>query len=213
MSDEQKRQAARAALSELPKEGLIGIGTGSTIRFFIEALAEVRGRYVGVATSAATRALATSLGIALADDEGPWDILVNVDGADEVDQQRNVIKGRGGALTREKIVNYAAHRNVIVVDESKLSTRLGERSAVPVEVLPFGHRSTARHLAELGQPTLRDGRTDNGNIIYDLAVAHIDDAAVLDRSIRRIPGVVETGLFVGRIDLVIVAGPQGVRRV
>ena len=212
VSDEHKRQAARAALSELPQEGLIGIGTGSTIRFFIEALAEIRERYVGVATSAATRTLAGSLGIALADDAGPWDIVVNVDGADEVDPHRNAIKGRGGALTREKIVNASARRNVLVVDENKLSPRLGTRSFLPVEVVPFGHRATARHLAQLGRPTLREGTTDNGNVIYDLAIDPVDDVASLDRALRAVPGVVETGLFVGRVDLVIVAGVTGLRR-
>src|SRR5689334_15872427 len=138
--DQYKRQAARAALELLPSEGIIGLGTGSTTHYFIEAVAErVRAghAYIGVPTSERSRELATQLGIPLLADDGPWDILVCVDGADEVSQDLDLIKGGGGAHTREKIVNFAARQNLIVVDESKLSARLGERYAVPVEVLPF----------------------------------------------------------------------------
>jgi ribose 5-phosphate isomerase A len=214
VSDEHKRAAARAALAQLPQEGVLGLGSGSTIRFFVEALAElVRAghRYVGVPTSAATRALATELGIELLDDDGPWDILVNVDGADEIAPNRDVIKGGGAAHTREKIVNHAAKRNVIVADESKLSPRLGTYFPVPIEVLPFGHRATERALGAFGEPSLRSARTDNGNMLYDLAVAPIADPGALERELRGVPGVVEVGLFVGRVDLVIVAGADGVR--
>jgi ribose 5-phosphate isomerase A len=220
--DDAKRMAARAALSEVPDgDGVIvGLGSGSTSRLFVEELAvrvQAGLRVVGVPTSKSTRALAESLGIPLLGDEGPWDIAVNVDGADEVSEHLDLIKGGGAAHTREKIVNYAARRNVIIVDASKMSSRLGERWSVPIEVLPFAHGATRAHLARLGKPVLRsrDGavvRTDADNLIYDLAAGPIEDPGALDRRLRAIPGVVETGLFVGRADVVLVAGPAGVRR-
>jgi len=210
--DDPRRAAARAALSELPSEGVIGLGTGSTVRFFLEALAAERGRYVGVATSAATRALALELGIELLDDAGPWDIAVTIDGADEIDPGCNVIKGGGGAHAREKIVNYASRRNVVIADESKLSEALGTLARVPIEVLPFGHAATARHLARFGAAELRAARTDNDNVVYDLAIAPTRDPAELEVALRRVPGVVEVGLFVGRVDVALIANHDGVRR-
>jgi ribose 5-phosphate isomerase A len=145
------------------------------------------------------------------------DIAVTVDGADEVDDALHLIKGGGGAQTREKIVNFSSRRNVIIVDGSKLSRRLGDKWPVPVEVLPFAHLATRGHLARHGAPTLRlaNGapvRTDAGNLIYDIACGPIDDPGALDTAMRAIPGVVETGLFVGRADVVIVARPGGVER-
>lgn len=215
-----KRRAARAALGELPPQGVVGLGSGSTAAVFVEELADEvrRGRQiVGVPTSEATRSLAAGLRIPLLGDDGPWEIDVNFDGADEVSERLDLIKGGGGAHAREKIVNYASKRNVIVVDASKLSTYLGEKFAVPVEVLPFAHRETHRHLARLGTPTLRSRagvpvRTDSGNFLYDLSLPPVHDPAGLDARLHAIPGVVETGLFVGRADVVFVADPQGVRR-
>ena len=220
MADDIKRKAALAALAELPPEGVIGLGTGSTAKLFIAALGELVAagrRYTAVPTSEASRAQARELGIPLLPDDGPWDIAVTVDGADEVDDALHLIKGGGGAHTREKIVSHSSRRNVIIVDASKLSRRLGERWAVPVEVLPFAHLATRSHLARLGAPTLRlrDGapfRSDAGNLIYDVAAGPIPDPAALDAALRAIPGVVETGLFVGRADVVLVAGESGVER-
>ena len=211
MSD-AKLAAARAALAELPEGGVIGLGTGSTTRLFIDALGELVAqgrRYVGVPTSEASRTQASKLGIPLLDDTVPWDILVTVDGADEVSPALDLIKGGGGAHTREKIVNQASRKNVIIVDESKLSPQLGTRWAVPVEVLQFAHAATAAQLAKLGTPKLRAQRTDAGNLIVDLAVGPIADPGALDRALHAIPGVVETGLFVRRADLVIVAKANG----
>ncbi len=218
--DDAKRAAARAALDELPHEGTIGLGTGSTTRFFIDelgALVRQGRRYVGVPTSEASRRQASALSIPLLDDEGPWAIDVTVDGADEVDDALDLIKGGGGAQTREKIVNYSSARNVIIVDETKLSKRLGEKWPIPIEVLPFAHLATKHHLARHGQPVRRerDGapvRTDAGSFIYDLRVEPIADPGALDAVLRAIPGVVETGLFVGRADVVIVAAAGGVRK-
>jgi len=219
-TDDAKRRAAVAALAELPPEGVIGLGSGSTARLFIDALgALVAGgrRYTGVPTSQASRRQAEQLGIPLLHDDGPWDIAVTVDGADEVDDALDLIKGGGGAHTREKIVAFSSRRNVIVVDGSKRSPRLGERWPVPVEVLPFAHLATRAHLARLGTPTLRmvDGapfRTDAGNAIYDLACGPIADAPALDAALHAIPGVVETGLFIGRADVVLVARDTGIER-
>jgi ribose 5-phosphate isomerase A len=217
--DAAKRTAARAALALLPERGVIGLGTGSTVRWFIEGVAELvrQGRALsGVPTSEQSRTLATKLGIPLHDDTGPWHIDVCVDGADEVSANLDLIKGGGAAHTREKIVNFAAAFNIIVVDETKLSQRLGEKWPVPVEVLPFGQLQTSAALSQHGRPVLRerDGAavlTDAGNPIYDLATGPLDDPARLDSALRAIPGVVETGLFCARADVVIVAGPGGIR--
>ena len=218
--DEAKALAAKTALAELPASGIIGLGSGSTARLFIaEVGALVRqGRALrGVPTSEGSRNDAERASIPLLEDEGPWDIAVTVDGADEVDAQLNLIKGGGAAHTREKIVNHSSRRNVIIVDESKLSQRLGEKWPVPVEVLLFGHGATAKLLSDVGRAVrrLRDGRpvlTDTGNPIYDVHAGPIADPAAVDRALRDIPGVVETGIFVGRADVVIVAGAAGVRK-
>jgi ribose 5-phosphate isomerase A len=219
-ADESKRAAARAALAELPERGVVGLGTGSTTRFFIDAVGELvaAGRHlVGVPTSEGSRRQAATLGIPLLGDEGPWEIDVTVDGADEVSEALDLVKGGGGAQTREKIVNFSSKRNVIIVDASKLSARLGERWAIPIEVLAFAHLATASHLEKHGAPKRRerDGaavRTDAGNFIYDLKTSPIDDPGALDTRLRAIPGVVETGLFVGRADVVLVAGATETRK-
>ncbi|MEO8900692.1 MAG: ribose-5-phosphate isomerase RpiA [Polyangiaceae bacterium] len=219
--DEAKRRAALAALELLPESGVIGLGTGSTTRFFIEGLGElVRAgrRFSGVPTSQQSRKLATECGIPLLDDVGPWAIDLCVDGADEVSDALDLIKGGGAAHTREKIVNFASKKNAIIVDASKLSRRLGEKRSIPLEVLTFAHLTTRAALSALGQPVLRlrpDGTpviTDSGNYIYDLAVAPLDAPSVLDHQLRAVPGVVETGLFCGRADWVIVAEPSGIRK-
>lgn len=217
--DDAKRAAARAALAYLPESGLVGLGTGSTAKHFIDGVAELvrSGRsLVGVPTSEQSRAQAESLGIPLASPEGPWEIELCVDGADEVSDALDLIKGGGGAQTREKIVNAASRLNVIVVDESKLSSQLGSRWPVPVEVLAFGHRATARALSRWGEARLRlrDGApwlTDAGNYLYDVHVGTIETPSRLDSEIRAIPGVVETGLFCARADVVLVATAGGVR--
>lgn len=217
-ADRAKRAAAEAAARLLPEAGVIGLGTGTTAFFFIErvgALVAAGRRLVGVPTSRASRALAEGLGVSLLPDEGPWSVDVCVDGADEVDENFCLIKGGGGALLREKIVNGASAKNFIVVDRAKLSPKLGTRWPVPVEVTPFGHASVARRLAAFGRPDLRrrDGEpfvTDGGNLIYDVHCGPIDDPAALERELDAIAGVVETGLFVGRATALFIAGADGV---
>ena len=213
-----KRAAALAAVQHLPETGVLGLGTGSTTRWFIEAVGElVRDgrRFSCIPTSTASRSLAERCGIPLLDDAGPWQIDVCVDGADEVNRALDLIKGGGGAHTREKIVNQAAKKNIIIVDESKLVERLGQTRAVPLEVLTFGYKSTLQALRALGEPELRlvDGAplmSDSGNYIVDLKAGQIEAPARLDQALRALPGVVETGLFVGRADVVIVARPSGI---
>lgn len=215
-----KREAARAALGLLPERGVVGLGSGSTAELFIEEVARLvaSGReLVGVPTSEASRRQALALGIPLLDDSGPWSIDVCVDGADEVSDALDLIKGGGGCHSREKIVNHAARTNVVVVDESKLSPRLGQKWPVPVEVLPFGRESTRQWLEQHGRVSLREraGRpfvTDSGNFIFDVRAGAIDDPRALDVALRSIPGVVETGLFIARADIVVVAGADGVRQ-
>jgi ribose 5-phosphate isomerase A len=215
--DAFKRAAAEKAL-ELVREGmLIGLGSGSTARYFTEGV----GRLVAdgikvrcVPTSRATAELAAASGIPIVT-ELVGAIDLTVDGADEVDQALNLIKGRGGALAREKVVATASKRFVVVVDESKVVKQLGV-GVLPIEVLPFLWRSTAERLASLGTSlTLRGGEeapyvTDNGNLILHLAIeGGITDAAALAAAIKSTTGVVEHGLFIGMTDTCIVAGPDG----
>lgn len=217
--DAAKRAAAEAALAYVPEKGVVGLGSGSTAKYFIDGVGRLvkEGReLIAVPTSEESRRQALALGIPLAPEDGPWDIDVTVDGADEVSAELDLIKGGGAAHTREKIVNEATRRNIIVVDESKISQRLGEKWPVPVEVLAFAHEATRQALSAHGAPILRkrDGhivRTDSNNVIYDLSCGEIEAPADLDRKIRAIPGVVETGLFCGRADLVLVATATGVR--
>ncbi|HEY1420918.1 MAG TPA: ribose-5-phosphate isomerase RpiA [Candidatus Dormibacteraeota bacterium] len=221
MTDELKRAAADKAL-ELVQDGmLIGLGSGSTARFFTEGV----GRLVmsgvkvrAVPSSRATAELAAELGIPIVTElVGAIDLAV--DGADEVDGNLNLIKGRGGALFREKLVAAAARRFVVVVDESKLVQQLGV-GVLPVEVLPFLWRTTADRLTSLGVSlVVRGGEetpyiTDNGNLILDVTVpAGIKNAGDFGRELKMLTGVVEHGLFVGMADTCIVAGPDGARAV
>ena len=218
-TDEYKQAAAEKAL-ELVQDGmLLGLGSGSTVRYFTEGVARLvaGGMTVrGVPTSRATAELAAELGIPIIT-ELIGQIDLAVDGADEVDPALNLIKGRGGAMVREKLVAAAAKRFVVVVDQSKLVDQLGA-AVLPVEVLPFLWRSTAERLAGLGVSlVVRGGEetpyiTDNGNLILDLTVEDgIKDPAKFDVELKKVTGVVEHGLFVGMTDTVIVAGPEGSR--
>jgi ribose 5-phosphate isomerase A len=220
-ADEFKQAAAEKAL-ELVSDGmLIGLGSGSTAAFFVSGVGRLvaSGMKVrGVPSSRATAELAASLGIPIVT-ELVGQIDLTVDGADEVDPALNLIKGRGGALFREKLVAAASKRFVVVVDESKLVPGLGV-GVLPVEVLPFLWRSTAERIAALGVSlVVRGGEetpyvTDNGNLILDISVdGGIKDPVVLGTELKRVTGVVEHGLFVGMTDTAIAAGAEGVRAI
>jgi ribose 5-phosphate isomerase A len=197
----------------------IGLGSGRAAAAFVRALgARVRAglRVRGVPTSEATAALARAESIPLGPlDAAPLDLTV--DGADEVDPALDLIKGYGGALVRERIVAAASRRQVILVTAEKLVDRLGARGRLPVEVIPFGRPLCERRLQALGcRPRLREAGghpfvTDNGHAILDCAIEPPADPAALERAIRAIPGVVDTGLFLGTADTVLVAEAGAVR--
>lgn len=221
--DDLKRQAAERAV-ELVEDGMkLGLGTGSTARLVLESIAARRSRgelegIVGVPTSRATREQARELGIPLATLDEVTRLDLALDGADEVDPGLELIKGLGGALLWEKIVASASDRLVIVVDESKLVDRLGTRSPVPVEVVPFGWRTLLDPIRALGgDPVLREVNgepfvTDGGHLILDCSFAGgIEDPWTVDAELRMRPAVVENGLFLGMADTVVVGGPGGPR--
>lgn len=217
-----KRQAAERAV-ELVEPGMkLGLGTGSTARLVLEAIAARRERgeltnVVGVPTSSDTRAYASELGIPLAtlDEEPQLDLTL--DGADEVDPKLDLIKGLGGALLWEKIVASATDRLVIVVDESKLVQQLGTRSPLPVEVIPFGWRTLLDPLRAMGAEfELRveeEGEpfvTDGGHYILDCEFpGGIADPARVEDRLRSLPAVVESGLFIAMAETVVVGRPHG----
>jgi ribose 5-phosphate isomerase A len=212
----QKLAAAERAV-ELVKPGtIVGLGTGSTARYFIEGLArKVRNglKVRAVATSEESRAQAEAGGIPITERiDGSLDLAV--DGADEIDPAVNCVKGRGGALLREKIVAHASRRFVLIADEGKLVGRLG-RGPVPIEVLPFLWEATSRSIESLGgRPELRMAaggpfKTDNGNLVLDTGFGAVD--AALGIALREIPGVIEHGLFFGMARAAIIGSATGVR--
>lgn len=206
-----KAAAARAAIAHVPAGSVVGVGTGSTANFFIDALGEIRNRIDGaVASSEATAARLKALGIPVLELNDVSDMPVYVDGADEITPHLAMIKGGGGALTREKIVGAVARTFVCIADDSKLVDVLG-RFPLPVEVIPMAQAHVARQLAKLGgQPALRTGfRTDNGNIILDVRGLAIVDPAGLETEINQIAGVVTVGLFARRPADVLLLGTAG----
>jgi ribose 5-phosphate isomerase A len=212
-TDESKRRAAHAALHYVSSATCVGIGTGSTVNFFIAELATQRDRIrSAVSSSNATSARLREAGIDVIDLNNAGSIDVYVDGADETTRRRELIKGGGGALTREKIVAAAARRFVCIVDQGKLVDVLG-KFPLPVEVIPMARTYVARELAGLGgRPVLRvDYVTDNSNVILDVHGLAIDDPAALERRINEIAGVVTVGLFAIRpADVLLIGTPRGV---
>ncbi len=207
--EEEKKKAAVEA-SRLVRNGqVVGLGTGSTAAYMVEELGrrvrEEKLSIVGIPTSIATGNHAARLGIPLATLSDHPELDIAIDGADQVDPNLNLIKGMGGALTREKIVDSAAKTFVVIVDEGKLTKRLGLGQVVPVEVVPFAVPSVTRRLTALGgKPRLRIDKatgnpylTDNGNSILDVDFGAIDDPKLLEKQVKMIPGVLENGLFVG----------------
>ncbi|MBL8416916.1 MAG: ribose-5-phosphate isomerase RpiA [Dechloromonas sp.] len=218
--DELKQAVAQAAAdyvaNNTPAGSIIGVGTGSTANFFIDALAAIKDRYKGaVASSEATRKRLEGHGIAVFDLNDIADIPVYVDGADEIDAGLNMIKGGGGALTREKIVAAVARTFVCICDASKLVDVMGS-FPLPVEVIPMARAHVARELAKLGgTPVLREGFvTDNGNVILDVEGLSITDPKGLEARINQITGVVTNGLFAVRPANVLLLGTaEGVRTI
>jgi ribose 5-phosphate isomerase A len=216
--DELKQAVAKAAVdytvAHLPAGGIVGVGTGSTANFFIDALANVKARIgATVASSEATRKRLEGHGIEVLDLNDVESMPIYVDGADEITAKLEMVKGGGGALTREKIVAAVADIFVCVCDQSKLVGTLG-KFPLPVEVIPMARAHVARQLAKLGgQPRLREGFvTDNGNVILDVHGLAIADPAGLETAINQIVGVVTNGLFARRgADVLLLATPAGVR--
>ena len=210
---DQKRAAAEAAVEYVEVGDVIGVGTGSTADFFIEFLAGIRGKLDGaVASSDASATQLRKLGIPLLDLNHVGTLPLYVDGADEATRNRHLIKGGGGALTREKIVAEASEKFVCIADQGKLVDRLGT-FPLPIEVLEMARSMVARKLVRMGgQPMLRDGFvTDNGHPILDIRGMDIMNPLELERQINQIPGVVTVGLFALRpADLLLIGTESGV---
>lgn len=212
--NEKKAQAAEAALKYIEDDTIVGVGTGSTVNFFIEALAQIKHRIDGaVSSSVASETLLRQHNIPVIELNAVMDIPVYVDGADEATQSMHLIKGGGGALTREKIVAAASEKFVCIIDDSKLVDTLG-RFPLPVEVIPMAQSYVGRQLAKLGgQPRLRDGfTTDNGNIIIDVHDLKIENPLDMEQTINNIAGVVTNGLFaIDGANILLIAEESGVK--
>lgn len=223
--EEAKRKAASAAVKHVKNDFIVGLGSGSTAAYAIEALGKRISRehlnVLGIPTSYQAFLLAVKHGIAVTTLEEHPTINLTIDGADQIDPQLNLIKGMGAALAREKIVASASKQNIIIADETKKVKVLGEKDhPVPVEVLPFAISLVKRRIAELdGKPIVREGKgkvgpviTDNGNVVIDAVFGPINDAAKLEEKLKMIQGVVETGLFVGLTGTVYVGTRSAVEK-
>ena len=218
--DMQKRAAAARAVEDVEDGMVVGLGSGSTAAFAVEALAAriAKGlRVVGIPTSEKTAALARRLDVPLTNFAAHHRLDIAIDGADQVERGTlNLIKGLGGALLREKMVASASRRMIVVVDETKLVNRLGGDTPLPVEIVSFGWETVLDRLTAIGcAPRLRltGGKpftTDGGNYIVDCAIAEIPDPAALDAGLSAVVGVIESGLFIGMASKIIVGGPTGV---
>jgi ribose 5-phosphate isomerase A len=211
--DEKKQAAAQAALAYIEPGSIVGVGSGSTINFFIDALAGIKGKIEGaVASSNATAERLKKHGIPVLDLNSAGELPICVDGADEANRHRHLIKGGGGALTREKIVAAASRKFICVVDDTKVVNVLG-KFPLPIEVIPMARSYVARKLTAMGgHPAWRQGFvTDNGNVILDVHNLTILDPVALETEINQITGVVMNGLFARRpADIVLVAKTHGV---
>ncbi len=211
--DSLKQQAANKAIESIQSGMIVGVGTGSTTNFFIDALSDIKGKIDGcVASSVATAQRLQSHGIPVFELTAVSRVDIYIDGADEFTHHKNLIKGGGGALTREKIIAAVAKKFICIVDESKQVKTLG-RFPLPIEVIPMARSHVARQLIKLGgSPDYREGfTTDNGNIILDMFNLNILKPIELEQQINQITGVVTNGLFAARgADQVIVASKKGV---
>ncbi|HEB99937.1 MAG TPA: ribose-5-phosphate isomerase RpiA [Thiotrichales bacterium] len=212
--DELKRQVAEAALEYVEAGTIIGVGTGSTANMFIDALARIKGKIEGtVASSVASAERLKGHGIPVLDLNDASELSVYIDGADESNKYLHLIKGGGGALTREKIVAGASRKFVCIADESKLVDVLGA-FPLPIEVIPMARSFVARELVKRGgRPVLREGfTTDNGNIILDVHDLQIMEPAKLEDELNNIPGIVTVGIFALRpADVLLLGTQEGVK--
>lgn len=211
--DQKKQRAAKAAIEYVENDSIIGVGTGSTVNYFIEALAAISHRIEGaVSSSVSTEKLLQENRIPVVPLNNVIELDVYIDGADEATRFRHLIKGGGGALTREKIVAAASKKFVCIMDDSKLVDVLG-KFPLPVEVIPMAQSYVGRQLARLGgQPILREGfTTDNGNIIIDVHNLSIREPVELEEELNQIAGVVSNGIFARRsADVLLVADETSV---
>ncbi len=211
--DQKKQAAAEAAIKYVEPGSVVGVGTGSTVNYFIDALGRIKERIEGaVASSDATTQRLNKLGIPVLDLNSTGDLNLYVDGADEATRQFALIKGGGAALTREKIVAAASRKFVCIIDDGKVVDVLG-RFPLPIEVIPMARSYVARQVTQLGgQPVLRQGvTTDNGNVILDVHFAHIENPVGLEERLNHITGVVANGLFARRgADVLLIGASTGV---
>ena len=214
--NDQKQAAAEAALDFIETGEILGVGTGSTTNFFIDALAKVKGKIDGVVSSSeASSERLRAIGLPVLDLNRTGDLSLYVDGADEATKHLHLIKGGGGALTREKIVASASRRFVCITDQSKLSDHLGS-FPLPIEVIPMAQSLVARKIIAMGgQPELRAGfTTDNGNLILDVKNLDLTDPSSMEAKLNLLAGVVDNGLFaVRRADVLIVGTSHGVDQI
>ena len=214
--NDQKQAAAEAALDFIESGEILGVGTGSTTNFFIDALAKVKGKVDGVVSSSeASSEKLRAIGLPVMDLNRTGDLSLYVDGADEATKHLHLIKGGGGALTREKIVASASRRFVCIADQSKLSDHLGS-FPLPIEVIPMAQSLVARKIIAMGgQPELRSGfTTDNGNLILDVKNLDLTDPSSMEAKLNLLPGVVDNGLFaVRRADVLRVGTSDGVDQI
>lgn len=212
--DELKQLVAREALKHVVEDAVVGVGSGSTVNCFIDALASIKGRIDGaVAASEASAERLRKHGIRVFELNAVSELQVYVDGADEITEHMHMIKGGGGALTREKIIAAVARKFVCIADASKLVPVLG-RFPLPIEVIPMARSHAGRALLAMGaQPVLREGyKTDNGNLILDCRGLTIMDPPALEAELNNIAGVVTNGIFARRpADLLLLGAPEGVR--
>ena len=214
--DEMKRKAAEAAMEYVVTDSIVGVGTGSTVNHFIDLLAEIKHKIDGaVSSSEASTERMKKHGIQVYDLNSVGNIPVYIDGADESNHHLQLIKGGGGALTREKIIAGASDKFVCIADESKLVDILGE-FPLPVEVIPMARSFIARELVKLGgEPVWRENfTTDNGNVILDVHNMEIMEPIKLENALNALPGVVTVGIFANRpADVLILGTPEGARTV
>jgi ribose 5-phosphate isomerase A len=214
MSDELKKQAALAALDEIREGMIVGLGSGSTASIFIRELGKSRLKVLGIPTSEESRRIAVEVGLPLTSFNEHPEIDVTVDGADEVSPQLDLIKGLGGALVREKIVARASKRVVIIVDDRKMVERLGTKTVIPLEVIPL---AVPRILSQLKDARIREKNgqpfiSDNSNTILDWNHGPIENPAALEKELKMMTGIVDSGIFAGVANCVIVAGETGIRK-